>query len=41
MACAGVPALSQRINGMIDDDTWEVLVRIPAGESSRAINETL
>ena len=38
---AGVPAMSKRINIMIDDDTWGVLGRIPAGERSRAINEAL
>ncbi len=33
--------MSKRINIMIDDDTWGVLERIPAGERSRAINEAL
>ncbi len=33
--------VSKRINIMIDEDTWEVLERIPAGERSRAINEAL
>ena len=33
--------MSKRINIMIDDDTWGVLRRIPAGERSRAINEAL
>jgi hypothetical protein len=33
--------MSKRINIMIDDDTWGVLGRIPAGERSRAINEAL
>lgn len=33
--------MSKRINVMIDDDTWEFLARVPAGERSRAINEAL
>lgn len=33
--------MSKRIDIMIDDDTWGVLGRIPAGERSRAINEAL
>ncbi len=33
--------MSRRINIMIDDDTWGVLGRIPAGERSRTINEAL
>ncbi len=33
--------MSKRINIMIDDDTWGVRGRIPAGERSRAINEAL
>lgn len=33
--------MSKRINIMVDDDTWGVLGPIPAGERSRAINETL
>ena len=34
-------AMSKRINIMIDDDTWGVLGRIPAGERSRTINEAI
>jgi type II secretory pathway component PulM len=33
--------MSKRINVMIDEDTWGLLGRIPAGERSRAINEAL
>ena len=33
--------MSRRINIIIDDDTWGVLGRIPAGERSRTINEAL
>lgn len=33
--------MSKRINIMIDDDTWGVLGRIPAGERSRTINEAV
>lgn len=33
--------MSKRINIMIDDDTWGVLGRIPAGERSRTINEAI
>ena len=33
--------MSRRINVMIDEDTWEVLSKVPAGERSRAINEAL
>ncbi len=33
--------MSKRINIMIDDDTWDFLNRVPAGERSRAINEAL
>jgi hypothetical protein len=33
--------MSKRINVMIDDDTWGVLSRVPAGERSRAINEAI
>lgn len=33
--------MGKRINVMIDDDTWRVLGRIPAGARSRAINEAL
>jgi hypothetical protein len=33
--------MSKRINVMIDEDTWRVLGRVPAGERSRTINEAL
>ena len=33
--------MGKRINVMIDEDTWRVLGRIPAGARSRAINEAL
>jgi hypothetical protein len=33
--------VSKRINIMIDDDTWGLLGRIPAGERSRVINDAL
>ena len=33
--------MSRRINVMIDEDTWRLLSRIPAGERSRAINDAL
>lgn len=33
--------MSKRINVMIDDETWRLLSRVPAGERSRAINEAL
>ena len=33
--------MSKRINGMVDDDTWKLLGKIPAGARSRAINEAL
>jgi predicted CopG family antitoxin len=33
--------MSKRINIMIDDDTWDFLNRVPAGERSRAINDAL
>ncbi len=33
--------MSKRINVMIDDDTWDVLGRIPVGERSRTINEAV
>ncbi len=33
--------MNRRINVMIDDDTWEVLGRVPVGERSRTINEAL
>ena len=33
--------MDKRINVMIDDDTWRILGRIPAGARSRAVNEAL
>ncbi len=33
--------MSHRINIMLDDETWEQLQAIPAGERSRFINDTL
>jgi hypothetical protein len=33
--------MSRRINVMIDDDTWTVLEKVPAGERSRTVNEAL
>jgi len=33
--------MGHRINMMIDDDTWELLSRVPSGERSRALNEAL
>jgi hypothetical protein len=33
--------VSRRINIMIDDDTWAVLGRVPAGERSQTVNEAL
>ena len=33
--------MGRRINVMIDDDTWELLSRVPSGERSRALNEAL
>jgi hypothetical protein len=33
--------MSKRINIMIDDDTWRLLGKIPAGARSRAVNEAL
>lgn len=33
--------MSRRINVMIDDDTWQVLEKIPSGERSRTVNEAL
>jgi predicted CopG family antitoxin len=33
--------MARRINIMIDEDTWGVLGKIPAGARSRAINEAL
>lgn len=33
--------MSQRINIMIEDDTWQLLQKIPSGERSRTINEAL
>jgi predicted CopG family antitoxin len=33
--------MSKRVNIMVDDDTWKMLAKIPAGARSRAINEAL
>ena len=33
--------MGKRINVMIDEDTWRILGRIPAGARSRAVNEAL
>jgi len=33
--------MGKRINIMIDEDTWRVLGKIPAGARSRAVNEAL
>ena len=33
--------MSKRINVMIDDDTWKIVGKIPAGARSRAINDAL
>jgi predicted CopG family antitoxin len=33
--------MGKRINIMIDEDTWRILGRIPAGARSRAVNEAL
>ncbi|MBV9082756.1 MAG: hypothetical protein JOZ62_08785 [Acidobacteriaceae bacterium] len=33
--------MSKRINVMIDEDTWNFLGRVAAGERSRAINDAL
>lgn len=33
--------MSRRINVMIDDDTWSLLEKVPAGERSRTVNEAL
>ena len=33
--------MSRRINIMVDDDTWDFLGRVPAGERSRTINDAL
>lgn len=33
--------MGRRINIMIDEDTWRILGRIPAGARSRAVNEAL
>ena len=33
--------MSRRINIMIDEDTWAVLGRVPAGERSQTINDAL
>jgi predicted CopG family antitoxin len=33
--------MGKRINIMIDDDTWRMLGKIPAGARSRAVNDAL
>lgn len=33
--------MSHRINVMLDDEVWESLSRLPKGERSRVINQTL
>ncbi|MBN1240421.1 MAG: hypothetical protein JXB36_18100 [Gammaproteobacteria bacterium] len=33
--------MSRRINVMIDDDTWQLIEKIPAGERSRTVNDAL
>jgi hypothetical protein len=33
--------MSRRINIVIEEDSWGFLMKIPAGERNRAINETL
>lgn len=33
--------MSHRINIMLEDETWEKLQAIPAGERSRLVNDTL
>lgn len=33
--------MSRRINIMIDDDTWELLKKVPSGDRSRTVNEAL
>jgi hypothetical protein len=33
--------MRKRINIMVDDDTWGCLVRVPAAERSRTINDAL
>ena len=33
--------MSRRINIMVDDDTWKLLGKIPAGARSRTINDAL
>lgn len=33
--------MSHRINVMLDDEIWQAMQAIPAGERSRLINETL
>ena len=33
--------MGQRINIIIDDDTWQLLQKVPSGERSRTINDAL
>jgi len=33
--------MGKRINIMVDEDTWRILVRIPVGTRNRAINDAL
>jgi hypothetical protein len=33
--------MSKRINVMIDEDTWELLQKVPSGERSQTINNAL
>jgi len=33
--------MGRRINIMIDEDTWRILGKVPAGARSRAVNEAL
>jgi len=33
--------MGKRINVMIDDDTWRLLEKVPAGERSRTVNDAL
>jgi len=35
------PAMSRRINVIIEDDTWSILEKVPHGERSRTINTAL
>lgn len=33
--------MAKRINIMIDEDTWRILGKVPAGARSRTVNEAL